>query len=363
MNQARFGVGIIGLEPGRSWAAAAHLPALQALPNDFTVAGVANSSPESSARAAAATGLRAFASVDELVASPDVDIVAVTVKVPHHLALVSAAIAAGKHVYCEWPLGNGLAEGRELAALAKARGVLGVVGTQAPFAPEVERLRELLGQGYVGEVLSTTLVGTGLKWGTEIEPYNAYILDRRMGATMLSIPVGHTLAALISALGPFASVSATLLNRRHSSRNTETGATVPMTAHDQVLFSGVLESGAAISVHYRGGTARGDGLLWEINGAQGDLKITGPGGHSQMMPLFLHGGRGDDASLAPIAVKADPDGGVVGNVRRVYAAMASDLRTGTRLAPSFDQAVDLHRTIEAIERSAEQGRRVDLSEI
>lgn len=363
MAKSRFGVGIIGLEAGRSWAAAAHLPALAALAEDFTVAGIANSTPESGARAAAATGLRAFATVDELVASPEVDIVAVTVKVPHHLALVSAATAAGKHVYCEWPLGNGLAEAREMAAMARAAGVLGVVGTQAVFAPEVQRLSALLGEGYAGEVLSTTLVGTGLKWATEIEPYNAYILDRSYGATMLSIPVGHTLAALVSALGPFASLSATLANRRTSSINTETGAVVPMTAHDQVLVDGVLESGATVSIHYRGGTARGDGLLWEVNGTEGDLRISGPGGHSQMMPLFLHGGRGADAALSHIAVDTDPAGAIVGNVRRVYEGMASDLRNGTRLAPDFDQAVELHRIIAAIERSDETGRRVALSEV
>src|SRR5439155_1286642 len=55
----------------------------------------------------------------ELVNSPTVDVVAVTVKVPHHLELVTAALEAGKAVYCEWPLGNGLKEAETLAALAK----------------------------------------------------------------------------------------------------------------------------------------------------------------------------------------------------------------------------------------------------
>jgi len=48
------------------------------------------------------------------------------------LEIAKAAIGAGKHVYCEWPLGNGLAEAEEMAALARTKGVLGVVGTQAP---------------------------------------------------------------------------------------------------------------------------------------------------------------------------------------------------------------------------------------
>src|SRR5262249_43005181 len=153
MTRQRFRVGIVGLQPGRSWAARAHVPALRALSESFEIVGVANTSLLSAEKAAAATGLpRAFAHVGALVAAPDVDIVAVTVKVPHHLAIVQAAIEAGKHVYCEWPLGNGLAEAETLASLARSKGVLGVVGTQARVAPEIQHLRQLIADGFVGEV-------------------------------------------------------------------------------------------------------------------------------------------------------------------------------------------------------------------
>ena len=120
MTEKRFRVGIVGLEPGRSWAARAHVPALRALSDDYEIAGVANTSLESAQKAAAALEIpRAFNDVAELVSSPDVDIVAVTVRVSYHLEMVKAAIAARKHVFCEWPLGNGLAEAEELAALGE----------------------------------------------------------------------------------------------------------------------------------------------------------------------------------------------------------------------------------------------------
>jgi predicted dehydrogenase len=135
----RFGVGIVGVEPGRSWAARSHIPELRALPESFDIIGVANTSKASAEAAAPATALpRAFADVAELVAAPEVDIVAVAVKVPPHLEIVKAAIGARKHVYCEWPLGNGLAEAEQMAVLARAKGVLAVVGTQARVAPEIE---------------------------------------------------------------------------------------------------------------------------------------------------------------------------------------------------------------------------------
>jgi predicted dehydrogenase len=365
MAERRFRVGIVGLQPGRSWAARAHVPALRALADDFEIVGIANTSRASAEAAAAATGIpRAFDGVADLVASPDVDIVAVTVKVPHHLKLVKAAIDAGKHVYCEWPLGNGLAEAEEMAALAKARGVLGVVGTQARVAPEIGYLRQLIAEGFVGEVLSTTLTARGRGWGAAIDSkaIGAYLLDRANGATMLSIPLGHTLAALREVLGDVADLSAVLATRRRRVFASDTGEMLPMTAPDQVLISGVLAGGAPISIHYRGGQARGVGLVWEINGTEGDIRTTGPSGHAQMVPLSIEGARGDEKELRPLQVPASyrsglSDDPVVGNVARVYARMAADLRAGTRTAPGFDDAVEVHRIIAAVESSAASGRR------
>src|SRR5207244_11293126 len=104
----------------------------------------------------------AFDNHQELVNSPAVDAVAVTVKVPYHLELATAALEAGKAVYCEWPLGNGLNEAEPLAALAKQQGVFAGAGLQGRSAPAVAYVRDLVEQGYVGEVLSTTLVGSGM---------------------------------------------------------------------------------------------------------------------------------------------------------------------------------------------------------
>src|SRR3984957_10988900 len=101
MTSQPLRVGIVGLQPGRSWAARAHVPALRALSADFVIAGIANTTLASAVQAAAVLdhGPRPFASVADLVASPDIDVVSVTVKVPHHLDVVKTAITAGKHVY------------------------------------------------------------------------------------------------------------------------------------------------------------------------------------------------------------------------------------------------------------------------
>src|SRR5205814_8261015 len=83
---------------------------------------------------------------EDLVNRADVDVVAITVKVPYHLELATAALEAGKAVYCEWPLGNGLKEAQTLAALAKKKGVLAVAGLQARSAPSVAYVHDLIKQ-------------------------------------------------------------------------------------------------------------------------------------------------------------------------------------------------------------------------
>ena len=358
MTDTPIRVGFIGLNPGIHWEATAHIPALKALPDDYTVVGVANTSLASARNAAEAFGLpHAFENAHALVNSPEVDLVVVTVKVPHHYELVTAALEAGKHVYCEWPLGNGLAEARELADLAEAKGVVAAIGTQMRVAPEVEYLRQLIADGYVGTVLSTTLVGSGGQWGGETDAAHAYLYDRENGATLLSIPLAHTLAGMREVLGEFGALSARMFTRRTTTHVVDTGETIPVTSPDQVLVQGALKSGAAVAIHYRGGVSRGTNLLWEINGTEGDIQVTGANGHGQMVQLSIRGANGDARELAPLPLPASAHEGVpdvlfARNVARIYARVAQDIRSNTRSAPSFRDAVALHETIDAIERSA-----------
>src|SRR5206468_6318334 len=140
----RIRVGIIGANPDRGWAAQAHIPALKSLSGDFEITALSTTRRESADAASKLFGVPlAFDNHQELVNSPAVDVVAVTVKVPYHLELATAALDAGKAVYCEWPLGNGLKEAETLAALAKKKGALAVAGLQARSAPSVAYVRDL----------------------------------------------------------------------------------------------------------------------------------------------------------------------------------------------------------------------------
>jgi predicted dehydrogenase len=116
---AKIRVGIVGATvtpSGSGWGAHAHVPALHALP-DYELKAVCTAHEETARASAAAFGAElAFHDFDAMVAHPDVDLVAVVVRVPGHYPLVVKALEAGKAVFCEWPLGATLAEARALAA-------------------------------------------------------------------------------------------------------------------------------------------------------------------------------------------------------------------------------------------------------
>ena len=358
MSDQPVRVAFIGLNPDSHWAATAHIPALQSLSDKFTVVGVANSTAESAERTARAMNLpHAFANPNELANSPEVDLVVVTVKVPHHLALVTAALEAGKHVFCEWPLGNGLAEARELAALAKRKGVVAVTGTQARTAPEILHLAKLIEDGYIGTVLSTTILGSGGNWAGETIDEYYYLYDAGNGATMQSIPLSHTLAAMTDVLGSFDSLTATMTSRFEQVKVVDTGEIRPKTAADQVMVQGTLSDGTAVSIHYRGGSCRGTNLLWEINGTEGDIQVTADLGHAQMVPLMIRGARGGEKEMKALMPPAEtyrglPQSAAARNVAGIYSRLFNDIRFGTQTAPSFDDAVRLHELLDAIEQSA-----------
>ncbi len=363
----RIRVGIIGANPDRGWAAQAHIPALKSLSDDFDITALSTSRRQSADAAGKLFGVPlAFDNHQDLVNSADVDVVAVTVKVPHHLELATAALEAGKAVYCEWPLGNGLKEAENLAALAKKKGVLAAAGLQARSAPSVAYVHDLIEQGYVGEVLSTTLIGSGMGWGPTVEPFNAYLNDKKNGATMLSIALGHAADALCHCLGEARELSATTTVRRKSFTIAETGESKPMTVDDQVCVTGLLEGGAALSIHYRGGWSRGTNLLWEINGTEGDLQLTAAGGHAQIFDMTVYGGKGAESSLEVLPVPeqyrwSPPQGpGPSTNVAQAYARFARDYREGTHFCPTFDDAVTRHRMLNAIETAAATGQRQTL---
>jgi predicted dehydrogenase len=89
----------------------------------------------------------------ELLADPDVDAVVIATPVPTHYPLARAALEAGKHVFVEKPPAMRVAEMEELIGLAEARGLVLMPGHLLLYHPAVQKLKELVGSGELGDVL------------------------------------------------------------------------------------------------------------------------------------------------------------------------------------------------------------------
>ena len=119
---------------------------------------------------------RAYATIDELCADPDVD--AVFVCTPHHLHKehVLAAIRAGKHVLCEKPLTITTEDGAELVAAAAQAGVVLAVAYYCRFYPVLEALQEIVASGRLGTVTSAQMVCRS--WSIPPQPAAGTVPDR-----------------------------------------------------------------------------------------------------------------------------------------------------------------------------------------
>ena len=201
------------------------------------------------------------------------------------------------------------------------------------------------------------MIGSGIIWGDAMSEAFEYTLDQSHGAAMLNVPFAHSLDGLLHVLDDHVQVSRTTLsNSRRSVRMLESGRVVPLSVPDQIQVSSILASGAALSVHFRGGMSRGTNFHVEINGTEGDLVITSPVGYVGIGGTTIRGARLDE-TLHELTVTARHDryadlGMPAQNIAIQYDRIASDLRRGTRLAPDFDDAVGLHRLIAKIGRDS-----------
>src|SRR5712671_6158983 len=268
-TSSKIRVGIVGASANRGFASIAHMPALRALPQ-FEIAAVCTTRQDSAEMAARHYGVPlAFSDPAKLAQHPDVDLVTVSVKVPDHCRPVMAAIDAGKHVYCEWPLGRDTDEAVRMHDAAKRRDIRHAVGLQGQMSPAINYAKELVADGYVGRVLTATLIGCAPNWGATID--RAYQADRANGANLMTITGGHQIDALCHCLGEFRELTAFAVSQRDHIPLEATGEMVAKTAPDQLAVNGIVGNGTVVSFQIRGGMTRGIVFLFEIHGERGDL--------------------------------------------------------------------------------------------
>ena len=359
-------LGFVGANVNSTWAGQSHFPALLASP-DVEFTAVCTTRPESAEEARQAFGAKlAFHDFREMAASPEIDAVAVVVRVPSHYEPTKAAIEAGKHVLTEWPLGRTTAEAVDLADLARAKGVQTAVGLQSRVSPALLYVKELIDGGYVGEVLSCHV--TTMRDGRlERHSSGTWQRDPSAGANSLTIATGHVIDALRFVVGDFARVACMVSTQMPQWYETDTQRYVDVTSPDNVRVSGQLARGAAASVHVGAVPWAGSGFRMEIFGREGTLITTGSVSSQRGEMLRVQGAQGthelQDLTLPQrfVYVPDDFPKGDPFNVGQLYARFAEAIRTGQNRLPTFDTAVDLHRFLDTIKQASETGQELPVA--
>jgi predicted dehydrogenase len=304
---------------------------------------------------------------------PEVDMVVVSINVKEHYNAVKAVVSAGKPVYCEWPLGSNTAQAIEMQQWAESNNVRNTVGLQARQAPEINYIKDLIADGFIGKVLSANMkVYTDMMGGVGFK-VGAYLFDKNIGGTLLSILGGHSLDALTYILGDFKELSSTIEKHYKQAKLIDTDEIIEKTADDQILISGKLASGATASVHIQGGVKHQSGVYLEIYGDEGTiiLSASNSNGHIQFGQYKVLGARQteDEQKQSALEELTVPDqyfwvpdtikneGGKVLNVAQAQRRFAKDIQEGTSHMPTFADAVKVHQLLDTIVKAVETGER------
>ncbi len=149
MSTKKYNVGVIGY----GWAAAAHIDAINAT-SQAQVTAVYSSRPLDAATLSAKHGskIKAYDTVEALLADPDIHVVDITSYPSQHCAQAVAAAKAKKHIILEKPMANSMAEVIQIFEAAKQNGVKGCVCFECRFSSQMEATKAVIDQGLIGDI-------------------------------------------------------------------------------------------------------------------------------------------------------------------------------------------------------------------
>ncbi|AWK89749.1 Gfo/Idh/MocA family protein [Azospirillum thermophilum] len=319
---------------------------------------------EETARAsAAALGFRRHTGDwRRLVEDPAVDVVAVTTPNRLHAPIALAAIAAGKHVYCEKPLATTLADARAMTAAAEARGVVTLVGFNYLKNPMIALAREIVQGGEIGEVTGFRGIHAEDFMADPDQPYGWRCEPDNAGGALADIG-SHIIAMARHLAGEITAVSGRL-HTVHGSRPAAPGSTerksvtVDDQAHALVEFAGGATGSLTASWIAQGRKMQ---LAFELTGTRGSIAFTQE--RFNELRLYTAGGRRGREGYTLIA--AGPEHGDYGafcpapghqigfnDLKAIEVKALVEAIAGTSAAgPDFREACEVERVAEAIHRS------------
>ncbi|KAJ5454927.1 hypothetical protein N7530_012696 [Penicillium desertorum] len=374
---AMIRVGLIGLSgaadkdyEGTSWTPSAHLPYLRASPH-FKIVALLNSSVDSAKAAIKKYGLsaetKAYSDPNDLANDAAVDLVVCSVRVDRHFLTVRPSIIARKIIYVEWPLERNLEVVNEMAHLAALHNTKTIAGLQGSFAPVIRKMKTLVQQGAIGNIISSTFDGALGNGGATENKSVRYFLERVVGGNAMSIHCGHCIESVTSVLGQFEKFISECSIRRPTidivdsslGKNDKVivkGArnTVP----DQILIHGTVKpSNAVVTLNLHGGKGCPGvpRVNWRIEGEKGWLRLTSPvffiniGSPELKLEIF----NAEDCKVQEVALGPDEWDELplpARNIARLYEAYRKD-----EWYPDFEWALKRHELVNEMWRRFDEG--------
>ncbi len=362
-NLKKINVGIIG---AGNWAEYGHIPALKLL-DEYSIKAIFSRDPAKADEVAQRHGIElAFSDLQKMVNHPDIDLILVLTPAPQHAEGIEAAIQAGKAVYSEWPLTHSTLLSKDLLSKANKAGVRHLTGLQRRLAPEYRYIKDLLAEGYIGELRSVRL-HISVEYFKQLRTKGLYYtVPAENHSSLLDIYGGHYFDVLFQTFGQPESLVGLTLNQFKTVKFIETGEEWPHSGPDQVVVSGNLKGGAIYTVHLEAGKNNNYGMQLDIGGSLGDLKLTNVTSFGEPFSV-LEGAQGEGQPLLTLHtprsyhwLPSNKLGSSVVELATLYAAYANDVNTGSSTTPTFSDAIAMHEFIDNVELSNKLGSRITL---
>ncbi|GAA0487053.1 Gfo/Idh/MocA family oxidoreductase [Microbacterium aurantiacum] len=375
LRVAMIGYGFMGAAHSVGWRQA---PRMFSLPRAVEMAVIVGRNPDGVAAAAEQWGW-AEAATDwrEVIARDDIDIVDIVTPGDSHAEIAIAALEAGKHVLCEKPLANTVAEAEAMAdaaTRAAGSGIRSMVGFTYRRVPAVTFLRDLVAQGKVGRIQQVR-AAYRQDWLVDPQMPLAWRLQKEhAGSGALGDIGAHIIDMTQFVTGQeVAAVSGTMetIVRERPLQGSGSGLSGTaaegmgeVTVDDVAIFTGRLEGGALVSFEAtRFATGRKNALSIEVSGDEGALRfdledLNTLGFYDRTAPDELQGFTRILVTEAahPYVEAWWPAGHMLG-YEHGFSHQVVDLVTaiaeGTDPHPSFADGLSVQRVLDAVERSSE----------
>lgn len=259
---------------GASFAKAAYLPALKTIP-DVEIVALSSARMESAQSTAAMFDVpHAYDDWQTMLDKHDLDFVGIATPTIYHAPMALGALERGAHVLCEKPMAMNEDESRQMLEKAESLNRVHLIGHELRFNPNRRKIRQLIADGYIGQIRHVNIVNISGTWG---DPTSRAAGDwwslEEMGGGRLGANGSHQIDLLRFWLGDIGTVTGQIATMVPQRTDKSTGAPWTATADDQSSFLLEMQSGALASVFMSSAARHNIGNSVMIFGSEGTIKL------------------------------------------------------------------------------------------